>query len=63
MVTWGAVSVIDILFTPGRLVHARQFSAAPVESLTLWYQQRSNQPCEAGPYSHSIVAGGFEEMS
>jgi hypothetical protein len=30
----------------------------------LWTGHFSDQlPCEQAPYSHSIVAGGFEEMS
>jgi hypothetical protein len=57
------VSVIDILFTPGRPVHDRRLHVAPVKSMTLWYQQRPNAPRAAGTYSHSIVAGGLDEMS
>jgi hypothetical protein len=56
------VSVINILFTPRPAVHHHRLNAAPVESLTLWYQQQSNNP-SAAAYSHSIVAGGLDEMS
>jgi hypothetical protein len=57
------VSVIDILFMPRRPVHERRLHVASVESMTLWYQQWSNEPSVSAAYSHSIVAGGLDEMS